>query len=78
MTIDVETDRQKCQGFGKCVNWAPATFSLDDEGKVALGDAGASADDALVKAAKSCPYRVITVSSAERGQIFPPVKRSAL
>jgi ferredoxin len=77
MTIEVETDRNKCQGFGKCVHWAPATFALDTENKVVLGDSDASEDEMLIRAAKSCPYRVITVSSAERGQIFPPVKKPA-
>lgn len=77
MMIQVGVNRDKCQGFGKCVNWAPASFALDDGNKVVLGDPAASSDDALVKAAKSCPYRVITVSSAERGQIFPPVKKPA-
>lgn len=77
MTIEVETNRDKCQGFGKCVQWAPATFSLDAEDRVMMGDPSATEDDMLIRAAKSCPYRVITVSSAERGQIFPPVKKPA-
>jgi ferredoxin len=77
MTIEVEINRDKCQGFGKCVHWAPETFSLDGENKVVLGAPAATEDDMLIRAAKSCPYRVITVSNAERGQIFPPVKKPA-
>ncbi len=30
----------------------------------------------IIRAAKSCPYRVITVASDERGQIFPPVRKA--
>lgn len=73
--ISVTVDRDKCQGYGKCVHWAPDTFSLDATNKVVLGDPNATEDDKmLVRAAKSCPYRVITVSD-ENGQIFPPVKK---
>ncbi len=72
-TITVE--REKCQGYGKCAHWAPDTFSLDEENKVVLGDPDATEDDKmLVRAAKSCPYRVITIGDAD-GQIFPPVKK---
>jgi ferredoxin len=75
--LTVSVDRDKCQGYGKCSHWAPATFSLDAENKVQMGDPGATEDPAmLVRAAKSCPYRVITVSDEER-QIFPPIKKPA-
>lgn len=75
--LSIDVNRDKCQGYGKCAHWAPETFTLDGEGRVVLADAPASADDMIVRAAKSCPYRVITVSSAEKGQIFPPVRKSA-
>jgi ferredoxin len=74
LTIDV--NRDKCQGYGKCAHWAPETFVLDGDSKVVLLDTPASPDDMIVRAAKSCPYRVITVSGAD-GQIFPPVKKPA-
>jgi len=77
MTIEVKVKREKCQGHGKCAQLAPGTFSLDDTNTVVLGDPAASEDDMLVRAAKSCPYRVISVFSAERGRIFPPVKKPA-
>lgn len=76
-SLHIDVQRDKCQGYGKCAHWAPETFRLDEEQKVVLIDPPASADDMIVRAAKSCPYRVITVSSDERGQIFPPVKKSA-
>jgi ferredoxin len=73
MTVSVARD--KCQGYGKCAHWAPDTFSLDDANKVVLGDPGATEDEKLlVRAAKACPYRVITVAD-ETGQLFPPVKK---
>lgn len=77
-SLKVAVDRQKCQGFGKCVKWAPETFSLDANGRVVLGDPEATEDEKmLVRAAKSCPYRVIAIND-EAGQIFPPVKKRSL
>lgn len=75
--LRVTVQRDRCQGYGKCVHWAPGTFSLDAEKKVVLHDPLATPDDMLVRAAKSCPYRVITLSSDEKGQIFPPVRKPA-
>lgn len=74
--LTVTVNREKCQGYGKCVHWAPDTFSLDAENKIVLGDPDATEEKMLVRAAKACPYRVITVSG-EEGQIFPPVKKPA-
>ena len=72
----VTVTREKCQGYGKCAHWAPDTFSLDDAGKVVLGDPAATQDGTmLIRAAKSCPYRVVTISD-DGGQIFPPVKKT--
>jgi ferredoxin len=75
--LTVSINRDKCQGYGKCAQHAPETFSLDADNKVVLGDPEATEDSKmLVRAAKSCPYRVITVSD-DNGQIFPPVKKTA-
>ncbi len=71
----IAVTREKCQGYGKCAHWAPETFSLDEANKVVLGDPDATEDGKmLVRAAKSCPYRVIAIGD-EDGQIFPPVKK---
>ncbi len=75
--LSIKVERDKCQGFGKCVHWAPDTFSLDADSKVVLGDPNATSDDVmLVRAAKSCPYRVITVTGADGEQIVPPVRKA--
>lgn len=75
--LHIATDRDKCQGYGKCAKWAPDTFSLDESNRVVAGDPDASPEEMVIRAAKSCPYRVITVSSDEKGQIFPPVKKTS-
>jgi ferredoxin len=72
----VELNRSKCQSFGKCAATAPAFFELDDSRKVRLVGNGAAADDVVMNAAKSCPYRVISiVDAASGGQIFPMRRR---
>ena len=73
--LTVEIEREKCQGFGKCAQWAPGSFSVDGNQKVVLGDPDASDDVMLVRAAKSCPYRVITVTDAEGNRVFPPIRK---
>lgn len=77
MGFEVRINREKCQAHGKCVQLAPQTFSLGEDGKVVLGDSGASSDDVLLRAARSCPYRVINLFDGEGGQVFPPIKKSS-
>lgn len=76
MGLEVRIDREKCQAHGKCVQLAPQTFSLGEDGKVVLGDSAASADDVLLRAARSCPYRVINLFDSGGAQLFPPVRKS--
>jgi len=72
----LELNQSKCQAYGKCAATAPAFFGLDDNRKVRLVGNSETTDDVVVKAAQSCPYRVITVVDAESGgQIFPALRR---
>jgi ferredoxin len=72
----VELNQSKCQAYGKCAATAPAFFGLDDDRKVRLVGGSETADDVVVKAARSCPYRVITVVDAgSGGPIFPALRR---
>jgi ferredoxin len=73
MKFKVQLD--KCQGYGKCAHWAPDTFSVGENKKVVTGDIAATSDEMLFKAARSCPYRVITIMDDDGRQIFPAVKR---
>ena len=72
----VVVNKVKCQSFGRCTALVPEAFGLDESRKVQLLDIEAVAGDQLVKAAKGCPYRAITVTDGETGeQIFPPVRK---
>lgn len=68
----VVVDLYKCADHGQCVFSAPAVFSLDDEGKLALrrettGDTYISEDldeslrDDVEEAADVCPMQAIEV-----------------
>jgi ferredoxin len=74
--LRAEVARAKCRSFGKCMSVAPEGLAFDEERK-ARAVAGADVpEETLLKAAKSCPYRAITVLDADSGeQLFPPVRK---
>ena len=68
----IELNQAKCQAYGKCAATAAGFFAVDENRKVRLVGGDETSDDVVVKAAKSCPYRVITVVDVESGeQLFP-------
>jgi ferredoxin len=74
--LDVTIHRQRCQAHGACTKIAPSAFQLDDQRKVQLIDRASVTDDTLLQAARSCPYRAITVVDSETGeQIHPRVRK---
>jgi ferredoxin len=77
VSVRIDINREKCQSYKRCTVVAPAVFALGDDAKVTLLDAAGSERDVILKAAKSCPYRVITVSDAENGEQLWPIVRTA-
>jgi ferredoxin len=72
----IELNQAKCQSYNKCVATAPGIFELDDSRKVRLVGEDETTDDVVVKAARGCPYRVISVVDSETGEeIFPKRRR---
>ena len=68
----VEVDTQKCQSYQRCMFVAPAVFTLGEGGKVELLDPHGADDAVVLKAAKSCPYRAITVTDESTNeQLWP-------
>jgi ferredoxin len=66
---------EKCQGYGACVKAAPEVFRLSASGKAEPGDPAAAPDEIVLKAARSCPYRAVTVTDAESGaQLIPRIR----
>ena len=74
--LRIETAKAKCRSFGKCMNVAPAVFAFDTDRKVSVTDPAGAPGETILKAAASCPYRVISVIDDESGaQLFPPVRK---
>lgn len=72
----VDANKAKCQSFGRCAKLLPETFELDENRKVQLLNIEGVANEQLVRAAKGCPYRAITITDGETGeQLFPPVRK---
>lgn len=57
----IEVDPAKCRSHTRCIAVAPAVFGLGEDAKAHVTDARGADDAAVLKAAKSCPYRAITV-----------------
>jgi hypothetical protein len=53
-------------------------FRLNADNKADSGDPAAAPDEVVLKAARCCPYRAVTVKDAETGaQLIPRVKASS-
>jgi ferredoxin len=66
----------KCQGHGGCQKAAPAAFRRRSDGKAEVLSPVEIEDEILLRGARSCPYRAITITKAEDGQqVYPPVRR---
>ena len=71
MALTVKVDRNLCIGTGDCVVIAVNTFVLDEESKSTVKTQGADSDEALMKAAKTCPVSAIIVTNESGQQVFP-------
>jgi len=73
LTAAVNT--MKCRGYGGCQKAAPAGFRLRADGKAEVLSPVEVENDILLRGARSCPYRAITITNADDGQqIYPPVR----
>jgi ferredoxin len=74
--LNATVNTEKCQSYGACMKNAPEVFQPDAENKAQVLDPRAAADETLLKAARSCPYKAITVVDEETGeQLHPRVKK---
>ena len=72
----IAVDTGKCQSYQRCTAVAPAVFGLGDDTKAEVLDPHGAEDAIVLKAAKSCPYRAITVTAETSGEQLWPVVRS--
>jgi ferredoxin len=75
--LRVSVNPAKCQAYKRCTALAPAVFAIGADGKAAVLQSDAAPDEEVVKAARSCPYRAITVAvEATNEQLFPPLPKA--
>jgi ferredoxin len=68
----VRIDRHLCVGFGDCVDEAPESFELDEEGVVAFRDEpNSDGRDRLIRACASCPVDALTLVDEDGTQLAP-------
>lgn len=70
MGLRVEIDQDECMSVGRCVADYPAGFDFDeDELATVLPTAAELSDQQLLRAARNCPSRAITVFDAAGNQV---------
>jgi ferredoxin len=77
--LRVSVNTTKCQSYKRCAAVAPAVFGIGSDGKATVLHPDGASKEEVVKAARSCPYRAITVVAESTGeQLFPPLPRSTI
>ena len=71
-SLEITIDSDSCTGCALCMNEAPETFDLDDDGQAILRDAPSDSVEFVLTAAESCPVDAITVKDTESGQMLYP------
>ena len=80
--LSVSVDQDLCMGAESCVTLAPEVFSLDEtqlgrrKSTEPLGmievEAGTVGSDAIIRAARSCPYQAIRLRDTRSGEQLAP------
>ncbi|HET6361740.1 MAG TPA: ferredoxin [Gemmatimonadota bacterium] len=70
--LTVRIDRLLCVGFGDCIEAAPESFELDEEGVVVFrSEADAVERERIVRACAACPVDALTVLDEDGSQLAP-------
>jgi len=79
MSLRVTVNTAKCQSYKRCAAVAPAVFAISDGAKATVLDPNGASQDEVIKAARACPYRAISVTVEETGeQVFPPTPHTTV
>lgn len=71
--MKITVEREKCEGYGKCVQAAPKVFKLDEKFISVVLDPKGDGDEQILLAAKICPTKAIVLEEEGAGKrIFPP------
>jgi ferredoxin len=74
--VRIAVDTGKCQAYGRCTAVAPGVFGLGSDVKVEILDPHGAEDAIVLRAAKSCPYRAISVADETSAEQLWPVVRT--
>ncbi len=69
--MKIEVDREACISVATCVQVAPGTFELDNEGIAIVKSTDKDSLETIVQAAKSCPVNAIIVTDDNGKQLYP-------
>ena len=69
--MKIKIDRELCISVATCVQVAPKTFELDDEGIAIIKDSKGDDQATVLQAAKSCPVNAIIVHDDDGKQLWP-------
>lgn len=70
--LTVKIDRLLCVGFGDCIDEAPESFVLDEEGIVIFRDDPERAGrERLLRACEACPVDALSVLDGDGHQVVP-------
>ena len=73
--LSAAVNETKCRGYGGCQNAAPAAFRLRADGKAEVLSPVEIENETLLRGARSCPYRAITITNEDDGQqVYPPIR----
>lgn len=71
--MKITVDRNKCEGYAKCVQAAAKVFQLDAKMIAEVIDAKGESDEKILLAARICPTKAITLEEEGTGKkLFPP------
>jgi ferredoxin len=68
----IEINREECTGDCVCLEEAPNTFELDEEGIVKVINPDGDSPDEIYAAAEACPTEAIILYDAETGERLWP------
>ena len=72
----VRVDRDRCFGYGRCVDAVPEVFRLDDDDKSVAGDTAGVEASRLAMAVWACPMQALTLLGDDGEELSPePVQR---
>lgn len=69
--MKIEIDRELCISVATCVQVAPKTFELDDEGIAIIKNASGDDKETILQAAKSCPVNAVIIHDDDGKQLWP-------